>query len=161
MTVFLGLFWKAASLLAMLVGYGLSFFRWLLRDIEDAFREPQRLAVRMVCLLAALAFGVWCGLERRADQIAAVTQERNAARAENKDWRDKYAEQEIRAGAADRARGEAEGKLRAELEAADARARAAAAKRMRDAPVLPAGAAKKETGPSVLQSLQAVFGAGK
>lgn len=131
-------------------GFGLlvSFVRWLFKDIEDAFREPQRLAVRMVCLLAVLAFGVYEGIKWDAHKVA-------AARAEvaqmKQDWRAKDEEDARKADAAKKAREEAEAAARAASPAPTA------------APVVrkrkPAAAAKSQ--PSVFSGFPSLFGTSK
>ncbi len=93
------------GILGSVVGLLFSFLRWLLKDIEDAFKEPQRLAVRLVCVIAALAFGVWQGIEWDAHKVA-------AARAEvaqmKQVWKDKDDEDARKAAEAKAAREKAE-----------------------------------------------------
>lgn len=92
-----------------------SFVKWLVVDITDALKEPQRLAVRIVCLAAVLIGGLWGGIVHKARKDAAVIQkvvkERNEARAELEQWRDRHEQQERRAEAAEKARREAEAKV--------------------------------------------------
>lgn len=92
-----------------------SFIKWLVADITDALKEPQRLAVRVVCLVAVLIGGLWGGIVHKARKDAAVIQqvvkERDEARAELEQWRDRHAKQEQRAEAAEKARREAEAKI--------------------------------------------------
>lgn len=69
-----------------LAGLVVSFFRWLVRDIEDAFKEPQRLLVRLACLLAVLAVGVHQGIEWDAHKVDAA----QARAKQSKDDADKW-----------------------------------------------------------------------
>lgn len=45
------------------------FLGWLLADIADAFKEPQRLLVRAACGIVVLGLGIHIGIERDADQV--------------------------------------------------------------------------------------------
>lgn len=145
------------------IGLVFSFLRWLFKDIEDAFKEPQRLLVRLVCLLAVLAFGVHEGVRWDAHKVL-------QARASRDEWKAAHAKLIEEAQKAD---DENKGKLAEALKAKVAAEKAAsdfkttvaaapaAPERVR--PVRrPAPAASKDGafGPG-LQWLLPVFGGGK
>lgn len=111
-----------ADICLTVLGWFLAFVKWLVVDITDAFKEPQRLAVRIVCLAAVLIGGLWGGITHKARKDAAViqviTQQRDAARTEVSQWRTRHADEEKRADAAEKARAEAEAKIPAPAPAA-------------------------------------------
>lgn len=82
--------------------------QWLFKDISDAFKEPQRLVVRLLCGLIVFVVGGVSGMhhqERRdATQITALTRQLKTAVTECDQWRARYADQEKRAGEAEAAR---------------------------------------------------------
>lgn len=104
-----------ADICLSVLGWCLAFVKWLVVDITDAFKEPQRLAVRVICLLAVLIGGLWGGIVHKARKDAVVIQkimkERDEARAELAQWRERHAEQERRAEAAEQARKDAEARV--------------------------------------------------
>lgn len=104
-----------ANVVGVVLGAAASFVKWLVIDITDAFKEPQRLAVRVICLLAVLIGGLWGGIVHKARKDAVVIQkimkERDEARAELAQWRERHAEQERRAEAAEQARKDAEARV--------------------------------------------------
>lgn len=72
------------SIIGSLVNLVVRFFRWLLIDIEDAFKEPQRFMVRLVCILAALGGGFYSGVRHDAGMV-------NEARQETQVWKTAHA----------------------------------------------------------------------
>ena len=130
----------ALTIFTAAISFATWFLKWLVADIVDAFNAPQKAVVRVVFGLAILALGVTLGIRHDARKVESARQEmriaskeRDVARAENAQWRERYAEQESKAKQAEVARAEAE-----------ARVRAAAAKRMRQpSPGAAPGAAKK------------------
>lgn len=106
-----------ASVFAKLLEWALAFVKWLMIDITDALKEPQRLAVRVTCLVAVLIVGLWAGIVHKARKdaavIQAITKQRDVARAEVSQWRERHENEERRADAAEKARKEAEDKVRA------------------------------------------------
>ena len=134
------------------------FVTWLIADITDALKEPQRLLVRMIFGISVLCFGWYLGFSYAKDEVESarnmtkiVAKQRDTARAENADWRERYATQKDRAEKAEVARA-----------AAEAAIRGAAARRVRDgAGSAPAGSkAKAPAGPS-LPSFSSLFGGSK
>lgn len=75
------------GILGSIAGLVVSFFRWLVRDIEDAFKEPQRLLVRLVCFLAVLAIGVHQGIKWDARYVAQARYETKLAQEQTERWR--------------------------------------------------------------------------
>jgi hypothetical protein len=109
----LGAIASAVSSIALTVlGWALSFVKWLVSDVTDAFKEPQRLVVRSICLIGALVFGLWAGADHRARKdVALIKQLRTdlaSAVAERDDWRQREDDQKKRADEADKARKKAE-----------------------------------------------------
>lgn len=137
------------------------FVTWLAADITDALKEPQRLLVRMIFGIGVLCLGWYLGFDYAKDEVESartmtqiVSKQRDVARAENKEWRERHASEKDRADKAQVARAEAE-----------ARIRAAAAKRLQQ-PAGPGatkagGAAAKSAEPSLQQSFQTLFGGPK
>jgi hypothetical protein len=134
------------------------FVKWLVADITDALKEPQRLLVRMIFGISVLCFGWWLGFGYAKDEVESarnmtkvVAKQRDVAKAENADWRERYATEKKKAEEAIVARA-----------AAEATIRGAAAKRVRDgAGSTPAaGKAKKPAEPG-LPSFSTLFGSVK
>jgi hypothetical protein len=80
-----GLFSLVFTLIGTLAGWVLSFFRWLVRDLEDAFKEMPRLVVRAICVLAALAGGFYLGVKHDKALV-------DHARAQTWVWQSAHAE---------------------------------------------------------------------
>lgn len=57
-----------------------AFVKWLLVDITDAFREPQRFVVRAICVLAAICLGAYWGIKWDAHKV-------EQARGEAREWK--------------------------------------------------------------------------
>ena len=72
------------GIIGSIFGLAASFVQWLLADIADAFKEPQRLLVRLVCMFAILAFGVYEGVRIDAHHVV-------QARAERDQWKAAHA----------------------------------------------------------------------
>ena len=53
----------AASVLSAVIQIVSTFVKWLFNDIADAFKEPHRLVVRVVCGFIILGIGVHMGRE--------------------------------------------------------------------------------------------------
>ncbi len=70
-----------------LFGLIVSFFRWLVRDIEDAFKEPPRIVVRLVFGLVMLGVGVHQGIKWDADKVAAAHRRVQLADDQTERWR--------------------------------------------------------------------------
>lgn len=71
------------GIIGSVAGLIVSFFRWLVRDIEDAFKELPRLVVRLICILAALLGGLYLGIKHDAHKV-------DAARAQTKVWQEAH-----------------------------------------------------------------------
>lgn len=104
---------SAVSSVALTVfGWVLSFVKWVVVDITDAFKEPQRLVVRSICLIGALVFGLWSGADHRARKDFTIIKNLRttlvAAEKERDEWRQREADQSKRAADAEKARKEAE-----------------------------------------------------
>lgn len=101
-----------SSIVLTVSGWVLSFVKWFLVDISDAFKEPQRLLVRSICIVGALVFGLWAGADHRARKdvnlISGLRTDLAAAVKERDEWRQREADQKGRAAAAEKARKEAE-----------------------------------------------------
>ncbi len=93
-------------------GWVLAFVKWVLVDIGDAFKEPQRLLVRSICIVGTLVFGLWAGADHRARKdvklISGLRTELAVAVKERNEWRQRGDEQKKRADDAEAARKKAE-----------------------------------------------------
>lgn len=69
-----------AGALEFLIKGILAFIKWILVDISDAFKEPQRLIVRAICVLAAICLGAYWGIKWDAHKV-------EQARAEAREWK--------------------------------------------------------------------------
>lgn len=103
---------SVAGVALTVLGWVLSFVKWVVVDITDAFKEPQRLVVRSICLVGTLVFGLWAGADHRARKdvkiISGLRTDLAAAVKERDEWRQREADQKNRAAAAEKARKEAE-----------------------------------------------------
>lgn len=68
--------------ISALLGFVASFCKWLLADIVDAFKEPQRLVVRVLCGLVVLGVGVHQGIKWDAKKVDAARAETAAIKAD-------------------------------------------------------------------------------
>lgn len=143
-----------------LIALAVSFVKWLVIDITDAFKEPQRLLVRAVCIVVVLIFGLMAGINHKARKDAALitklTSERDAAVSERNDWRQRHANEEQRAADAAEARDKAQRRvLELEKPPQPAAAPPAPVQRLRPRP------AAAVTPQAPVFSLQSIFGVSK
>lgn len=59
----------AASVLSAVIQIVSTFVKWLFNDIADAFKEPHRLVVRVVCGFIILGIGVHMGHRDKEDEV--------------------------------------------------------------------------------------------
>lgn len=65
---------QIVGVIGAIFGAIISLFKWLIVDITDAFKEPQRLVVRTICVLVALGAGVYFGIKHDAHKVEAQKQ---------------------------------------------------------------------------------------
>lgn len=147
------------------------FIKWLFADIADGFKEPQRFAVRIACMLIVFGVGGYLGIDWDWGKVEAARQEtadlraaakkRDKADADAADHARKAREAAEHAERQRIAQEERDAKEAAERRAWEARtpAPAPAAAGVRVVPKRPATPAKAE--PGLLGSLPAVFGFGR